>query len=64
MENKYLKPITSYPLLHFSIQITYKAYCSEGYHGPDCSAHCPGFQNKCVVNGQTFCKMGAYCVDK
>ncbi|XP_062593758.1 uncharacterized protein LOC134255259 [Saccostrea cucullata] len=42
----------------FSIQLTYKAYCSEGYYGSDCTAHCPGNPQKCVVNGHTYCKMG------
>ncbi|XP_061195297.1 protein serrate-like [Saccostrea echinata] len=42
----------------FFIQITYKAYCSEGYYGSDCTDHCPGNPQKCVVNGHTYCKMG------
>ncbi|XP_062614824.1 delta-like protein 4, partial [Saccostrea cucullata] len=45
-------------LLLFSIQLTYKAYCSEGYYGSDCTDHCPGNPQKCVVNGHTYCKMG------
>ncbi|XP_061195304.1 neurogenic locus protein delta-like [Saccostrea echinata] len=42
----------------FFIQITYKAYCSEGYYGSNCTEHCPGNPQKCVVNGHTYCKMG------
>lgn len=38
--------------------MTYKAYCSEGYYGNDCSGHCPGNPRKCVVNGTTYCKTG------
>lgn len=47
-------------LLYSSIQITYKAYCSEGYYGSDCAVHCPGNPRKCVVNGHTYCKMGTF----
>lgn len=42
----------------YSITLTYKAYCSEGYYGNDCSGHCPGNPRKCVVNGTTYCKTG------
>lgn len=54
----YLNINISYP--YFSIQFTYKAYCSEGYYGADCSAYCPGNPRKCVVNGHTYCKMGTF----
>uniref|UniRef100_A0A8W8LWS8 EGF-like domain-containing protein n=1 Tax=Magallana gigas TaxID=29159 RepID=A0A8W8LWS8_MAGGI len=42
----------------FRIHITYKAYCSDGYYGSECSDHCAGNPKKCVVNGHTYCKMG------
>eukprot|EP00105_Crassostrea_gigas_P031138 XP_011453724.1 PREDICTED: protein jagged-1 [Crassostrea gigas] len=47
----------------FSITLTYKAYCSEGYYGIDCSGHCPGNPRKCVVNGTTYCKTGWFGAD-
>lgn len=57
----YLNINIFYPYcVFFSIQITYKAYCSEGYYGADCSAYCPGNPRKCVVNGHTYCKMGTF----
>lgn len=57
----YLNINISYPYcVFFSIQFTYKAYCSEGYYGADCSAYCPGNPRKCVVNGHTYCKMGTF----
>ena len=43
---------------YFSMTITYKAYCSEGYYGADCSSHCDGNPRKCISKGHTYCKMG------
>lgn len=50
-------------LLYSSIQITYKAYCSEGYYGSDCAVHCPGNPRKCVVNRHTYCTMGKLFIE-
>ncbi|XP_078340651.1 uncharacterized protein LOC111108705 [Crassostrea virginica] len=47
----------------FSINLTYKAYCSEGYYGPDCTIHCPGNITKCVFGGNTYCKTGKVTKD-
>lgn len=60
---KLLKVHHIFNCMYSSIQITYKAYCSEGYYGSDCRAHCPGNPRKCVVNGQTYCKMGTIFIE-